>query len=85
MVLTIYDLELLRNLNEDGGFATGRVAELAWSRSRQHLNKHIRSAWARVSLLRLEAEGLVRRMDNEKPVAWQRTQEGTAAAMVVAP
>lgn len=72
-----YERELLAVLSEDGGFTTGRAAELAGIGSGH--NARTASAFARQKLLGLQALGYVAPMDDLKPVAWQRTPAGTLA------
>jgi hypothetical protein len=63
-----YKLKILAALAGPGGFMTGQVAErvtpMFGSNKRQHTGA-IRS-W----LLELKAAGLVREMDDQKPVVW---------------
>ena len=70
-----WDMAILQFLDEDWAFATGTIAGVAWTEHSR--NNRIRSAWTRNSLLRLEAFGYVRRLDDQKPDTWVRTQEGT--------
>lgn len=66
------DRALLRALDERGGTLGSDAAERAWgARDRKS------SAEARKRLARMAADGLVRPLDGEKPVAWVRTRAGT--------
>lgn len=67
---------ILNVLDENVGWRTGDVAETA--NVYQHLGKRIASAWARNDLIQLERLGLAGRLDNQKPVCWVRTLQGTA-------
>lgn len=71
--------EILSRLTEEGGFTTGRVAKHV---SYCKFNKRARSAAVREWLLRLEREGLVAKLDDQKPVCWVRTSRGTDAIAV---
>ena len=66
---------ILRVLHEYGGFTSGQVA-------RKLGYQDIRSSTQilRRDLLAMERDGLVRRIDDLSPTAWQRTAAGTAAA-----
>jgi len=65
---------ILRVLNEQGGATSGWVA-----RALGHKNIRSMGPFCRVDLLTLEKKGLVRRIDDLSPTAWQRTAAGTAA------
>lgn len=68
----IYDEKILLILAHRWGMTTSdvaaRVRPLFGHSSRTH------SSYIRSRLLDLEKRGLVKRLDNEKPVCWQRTQ-----------
>ncbi len=66
---------ILAALKEDGGFDTGHVASRVGAGS----SKRRRSQLMRVDLLRLQALGWVRPMDDQKPICWVRTSAGTMA------
>lgn len=76
MKLSSYDVEILEILAEDGGFMTRDVAKgvtFFGSNTRQH------SGAVRAWLMRLKEFGLVDTLDDQKPVCWKRTPEGTRA------
>lgn len=74
-MLSRNDLEILRFLEENGGYDTGCVARGISSSG----NKRKHSALTRQSLLWLKKEGYVEFLDNGKPVLWKRTAKGTKA------
>ena len=74
--LTAFDREILAFLNTVGASTTAKVAR---NISRFGSNGHQQSGAALSWLRSLEKRGLVLRPDNEKPLVWVRTQEGTAA------
>lgn len=74
-MLTSSDIAVLRALDEDGGFTTGEAARRSGV-SFGH-NNHTRSGAVRAWLLHMQKEGLVRPLDNQKPVAWVRTSLGS--------
>ncbi|CAB3627900.1 MAG: hypothetical protein J0I68_17780 [Achromobacter sp.] len=68
MELTYYEKKVLAALSGPGALLTRDVADRVRPRFG---NQHQHSAAMRVCLVRLEKLGLVRRLDNEKPVCWQ--------------
>jgi len=60
--------QILSVLDTDGGFETGAVARRISPIFGHNARTH--SAFVRNELLRLESEGLVRRLDENKPVCW---------------
>lgn len=78
MKLTPFQRALLAVLDETGGFTTGRASERAdhpYCRD----NARQRSAAARYDFAEMMTEGLVRPIDDLKPIVWVRTKAGTAA------
>lgn len=71
------DRRILAALSESGGSLTGQISPDC--RIFRMLNRRMESAWVRNHLLDLERGGLVRRLDDQKPVCWTRTLAGTAA------
>lgn len=67
--LSEYEKRVLAALPADGGLLTRDVA--AKVRPWFGTSAHMHSAAVRSWLLHLEHLGLVRRLDNEKPVCWQ--------------
>ncbi|WP_175693959.1 hypothetical protein [Burkholderia ambifaria] len=66
--LTEYDRKILAVLDTDGGFTTTEVArrvEPTFGGSR-----HTHAGAIRSWLVQLERRGLVKRLDDEKPVCW---------------
>ena len=66
--------EALSVLTDDWGTSTNDVGYTCWKRYGRTLGSTPQkrsAAWLQV-MLRLERRGLVRRLDDEKPVAWQR-------------
>lgn len=70
--------EILALLDTDGGFTTADVARRTTTRFGHNGRTH--SAFVRSILLRLEAAGLVTRLDDQKPVCWLATDEGMRIA-----
>ncbi len=70
------DIEVLKNLEEDGGFTVTKIsvrcAPDSW-------NRRSTSGYLTALLRKMEDQGLVRRLDDLKPVAWCRTEKGTEA------
>lgn len=70
-----YERKVLNALAWFGGFTTGQVAErvspMFGGNKRQH------SAAVRSWLLGLEKKGLVKRLDDQKPVCWTRATKAT--------
>jgi hypothetical protein len=75
--LSAYEIAMLRALDETGGSVTADVSEHAFGSTRRE-----RSANAHHSLKSMMRLGLVRTLDDQKPVCWCRTPSGTK---VVAP
>jgi len=73
--LTESQKPILAVLSEDGGFTTNRVAVMA----RGNANLRHKSQMVRRELLELKRLGLVRELDDQKPVAWCRTYAGTVS------
>jgi len=80
MELTEYEKKVLAALEWRGGMLTRDVADRV--RPRFGNSQHQHSAAVRSWLMRLEKLGLVRRLDDKKPVCWVRTacsrQQGEA-------
>ena len=72
--ITMRQAEILAVLGWGGGFVTGHIAALVPSVSTRGLSRHVQSAWVRRELLQMEKAGLIKRLDNQKPVAWVRCQ-----------
>lgn len=68
MELTEYHQKILAALDTDGGFTTGDVAKRVSPLFGHNTRTH--SAAVRSWLLQLEQAGLVRRLDDQKPVSW---------------
>lgn len=68
--LTKQEAEALALLLPHVGIDTGAVAQSMPSLRIWQTNRRTQSQCALHALLRLEACGLARRMDNEKPIAW---------------
>lgn len=66
--------QILFLLAEDGGFTTHQVAVNVDNGSGSRHSAQIRQA-----LLSMERDGLVTKMDDQKPVCWLRTKKGTEA------
>lgn len=66
--MTDYDQKILDVLSTRGGFTTGDVAKRVMPMFGSNMHQH--SGAVRSWLLRLEKSGLVRRLDNDKPVCW---------------
>lgn len=67
--LSEYEKKILAALPADGGLLTRDVAAKIYPRF--GLSTYMHSAAVRSWLLHLEHLGLVRRLDDEKPVCWQ--------------
>lgn len=74
--LSRYDRWILELLSEDGGFVTGHIARNV---PMFGSNGHQQSGTVRSWLIDLKKRGLVRFLDDQKPVCWVRTAAGTAA------
>lgn len=72
-----HETEVLRVLDEDGGFLTKDVA--ARLSLVGYESGHQRSGAVRAWLLDLRSRGFVVELDDQKPVCWKRTPAGTAA------
>ena len=70
MTLGSDEIHVLKVLSLDGAYLTRDVARRTIGSGRMH------SACVRQWLLELERKGLVRRMDEEKPVCWLLTVAG---------
>jgi len=75
--LTEYEQRTLATLDTDGGFTTGDVAKRVQPMFGHSMRTH--SAAVRQWLLGLERRGLVKRLDDEKPVCWVKVNAGTIA------
>ncbi|KVT01161.1 hypothetical protein [Burkholderia ubonensis] len=74
MALSDQERMILAILGTEGGYTTGQVAErVAFQVSS---NRRTQSAAVRGMLLLLEAQGLVARMDDAKPVCWIKVGRG---------
>lgn len=76
MTLSDYDKKILAVLDTDGGFATGDVAKKVMPQFGRSVHAH--SGAVRRWLIVLEGKGLVRKLDNDKPVCWVKTAAGVA-------
>lgn len=65
------DAMILQSLDGPGGFTTGQISSMCKPRVGDDRRAHTR--WIRTRLLALQEAGMVRPMDNEKPVCWVRT------------
>lgn len=65
------DAMILKALDGPGGFTTGQIASVCTPRFGDDKRAH--SRWIRTRLLALQEAGMVRPMDDEKPVCWVRT------------
>ena len=82
MKLESYDLAILRALDLDGGFAVRRIAERSevfgtWSSAKRSQSGAIVGR-----LKKMETAGLVKKMDDLKPIAWVLTTQGSIARNV---
>lgn len=68
MKLSEYDKKILDALDTVGGFTTGGVARRVTPKFGNNNRQH--SGAIRSWLVNLEKNGLVKRMDNQKPVCW---------------
>lgn len=71
MRLTDYHRKILAQLDTRGGFTTGQVAERVEPMFGHNRRTH--SGAVRAWLSELKAAGLVREMDDRKPVCWVKT------------
>lgn len=69
--------EILAVLSTDGGFTTGDVAKKV-PRMLSSVNARMHSAAIRQWLLKLEGDGRVKKMDDQKPVCWALTNPPAA-------
>lgn len=67
---TAEEAKILQVLSTDGGYRTGDVADLVWPQFGQ--DRRQASTAVRACLLGLQKKGLVRPMDDEKPVCWAK-------------
>lgn len=65
-----WESEMLAMLSDRFGTTTGDLAQRHSKLMRYGHNQHQRSAAALAMLRTLEAEGKVRKMDDQKPIAW---------------
>lgn len=70
MSLTDYEEKILLVLPTDSGFQTGDIADRVWPVIGDNRRQH--AVAIRALLLGLEAKGLVRKLDSEKPVCWTK-------------
>lgn len=68
MKLTDWHQKVLAQLDTDGGFTTGQVADRINPMFGHSRRTH--SSAVRTWLLELKAAGFVREMDEQKPVCW---------------
>lgn len=71
LLLDIDDQEILNLVPENCGWGTAEIAH-ALPKKFGH-NRRTNSGYVISKLLRLEKMGLVKRLDDEKPIAWTRT------------
>lgn len=71
MILSPLDRRILTALDEIGGTLTGEI--------NKKINGVCDGRTLRPKLLDLEKQGLIRRLDDDKPVCWCRTLAGTDA------
>jgi hypothetical protein len=76
-MLTSTYAEVLRVLDEEAGLLTGEAARRA--KFNYGSNQRQRSGAVRSWLDAMKRDGLVRFLDDKKPVCWVRTPDGTAA------
>jgi hypothetical protein len=76
-----YENEILLVLSEVGGFTTGQIARKVSGGSNPRRDTQL----VRQVLLRLESACLVKKMDDQKPVAWSRTEAGSSVARNLQP
>jgi len=69
--------DILAELDERGGFPTSKLSRFAFGGDGRQ-----RGANAHYALVQMERDGLVRRLDEMKPVCWCRTPKGTASLRV---
>ena len=82
MKLESYDLAILRALDLDGGFAVRHIADrsAAFDCGRSWPGAKRSQSGAIVGRLKkMEAAGLVKKMDDLKPIAWVLTTRGLIA------
>ena len=70
-----YERPILMALSEDSGRLTGQIANTFSSPFRRSLRQH--SSDVRAWLIEMEKRGLVKRLDDQNPVAWMRTKRGS--------
>ncbi len=75
-----YDHKILAALDTFGGYTTSDVA--AKVQPQFGSNKRQHSGAVRLWLVDLERRGLVRKLDDQKPVCWVKTSEGEKALAV---
>lgn len=73
-----YDAQILEVLEGEGGFTTGDIAERVGPVFGH--NKRTHSGFIRTRLLAMQNAGLVRPMDDMKPVVWVRHISGKGKA-----
>ncbi|WP_241299572.1 MULTISPECIES: hypothetical protein [Burkholderia cepacia complex] len=71
--LSEYDHKILIVLDTVGGYTTSDVADRVWPEFGGSRRTH--SAAVRSWLLALEKKGLVKRLDDEKPVCWVKVEQ----------
>lgn len=71
--LSDYDRKILIVLDTVGGYTTSDVADRVWPEFGGSRRTH--SAAVRSWLLDLEKKGLVKRLDDEKPVCWVKVEQ----------
>lgn len=75
MTQTEYDKQILAALDTQGGFTTGQVAKKVLPRFGHNARTH--SGAVRSCLEALERQGVVARLDEQKPMFWIKTAAGT--------
>ena len=70
-----YEQQILSILDVQGGFTTGNVAKKVTPRFGRNGHQHIGAV--RSWLIDLEKKGLVKRMDDQKPVCWMLQRNAT--------
>lgn len=73
--LDVRDKELLKAISQSGGFLPGEAAFNAW----RVVDRRAGAREATSRFRAMEKMGLVKMLDDQKPVCWMRTDAGTAA------
>lgn len=77
MNLSTYEQKILSALDTQGGYTTGDVAGKVHPQFGSNKRQH--SGAVRSWLINLEKRGLVRKLDEQKPVCWVKTSTGENA------